>query len=105
MGHARGPARGRSFLRGDAGNAHAFRPSEAGWCRSLPCHRGEQGVAQALRATGIGALAVEHVDTELGGILARRVRKFIDHASTAQKVQPGATDRSCPTGWRCAPSR
>ena len=47
-------------------------------------------VLQTLRATGIGAFAIEHVDTVLRGILADRVGEFIDHAFDRQKVQPGA---------------
>ncbi len=43
-------------------------------------HRGEQGVAQTLRAAGIGALAVEHVDTILRGVFAHRMRQLVDHA-------------------------
>src|SRR6202051_553729 len=43
-------------------------------------HRGKHRVAQALRPTGIGALAVEHIDAVLRRVLADRMRDFIHHA-------------------------
>src|SRR5258708_12650832 len=80
MGHAGGPAGGCPFLRRDTGDAHAFALGQLLGAVTGQAHRGEQGVAQALRTTGIGALAVEHVDPILRVVLADRMRDLVAHA-------------------------
>jgi len=60
--------------------------------------RGEKVLRRRCAPPALAPLPSSMSIRKLGGILARRVRKFIDHAFDRPEGPAGATDRSWPDG-------
>ena len=98
MGDASRPGRGLALLRADAGDAEAFALRQLLGAIAGEAHRRAQRVGEALRARVVAG-AVEHREPEFGRDrwpAACAISSIM--LSTAQNVQPGATERNCPDG-------
>ena len=91
------PGRGVAFLRADAGNAQGFALGQHLRAVAGQAHRRAQRVGEALGPAFSPAPSSIASRNSAGSRPAACATSSI-RLSTAQNVQPGATDRNCPDG-------